>query len=138
MKFDGHTDTYGGNLTARSETLDARGNVMRSSTYTDAAMPSSWQVLERPDSIHPALSYSVAGGPVLTVTATAVTNSFAYDGFARRTVVTDGRGNATLTHYDALGQEEYTENAAGNRTTYGYDALGRRTSETDALTNTMH
>jgi YD repeat-containing protein len=71
------------------------------------------------------------------VTATAVTNTYAYDGFARRISVTGGRGNATFTHYNALGQVQYTEDAAGNRTTFGYDALGRRTSETDALTNTV-
>ena len=56
----------------------------------------------------------------------------------RQTAVTDGRGNTTITAYNALDQVLYTEDAATNRTTYAYDALGRRTEVTDALGNVTH
>jgi hypothetical protein len=57
----GWDGAYGGNLTAQSETLDARGNVTRSSTYTDADALFSRVVVESPASVQPALTCSVAG-----------------------------------------------------------------------------
>ncbi len=78
------TDTYNGAiLTAQSETEDWLENVTISSTYTDAGNVTRWTVTDIPDSNVDAVNKSVAGYPVQTVSATSVTNSFTYDGFAR-------------------------------------------------------
>jgi RHS repeat-associated protein len=124
-------------LTAQTESLDWRGNVTRSTTYTDAGSAAVWTVTETPGSVLPAIQKSVAGRTVSVVSSTAVTNSYTYDGFARQTSDTDGRGNTSVSHYGDLGLVEYTEDAASNRTVYAYDALGRRTAVTDPLTNTV-
>jgi RHS repeat-associated protein len=124
-------------LAAQAETLDWRGNVTRTSTYTDAGAVSVWQVTETPVSVLPGVQKAVAGYPVSVVSYSSVTNSYTYDGFARQTSATDGRDNASVTHYNAFGQADYTEDAAANRTSYAYDAFGRRTAITDPLTNTV-
>lgn len=80
---------------------------------------------------------SKAGSPVTHVSASCVTNTYAYDGFARQAAVTDGRGNTSLTGYNAAGQVEYTEDAASNRTAYTYDELGRQASVSSPLSNTV-
>jgi RHS repeat-associated protein len=125
-------------LTAQSESVDWRGNVTRDSAYSDASSASVWQVTDTPDSVQDIVRFSVAGQTVSNVSATAVGSSHAYDGFARRTALTDGRGNTSITHYNGLGQIEYTEDASSNRTSYAYDAVGRRVVVTDVLSNTVH
>ena len=125
-------------LTAQSMTVDGHCNATLNSTYTDAGAASVWQVAESPFSTQAVIRVSMAGSPVTDISASCVTNTCAYDGFARQTAATDGRGNTSRTAYNALGQVEYTENAASNRTSYAYDALGRRVEVTDALTNTTY
>jgi len=118
--------------------LDRRGNVTRVSSYTDAGAAAVWTVTETPESIQPAIRKTIAGRTVLTVSSTAVTNAYTYDGFGRQVSATDGRGNTSLTVYNDLGQVAYTVDAAGNRTSYAYDGLGRKIAVTDPLTNTTH
>jgi RHS repeat-associated protein len=125
-------------VTSLSESIDVRGNATISATLIDRAARTVTQVTLSPTSVQPAVEATVNGLLASTVSSTAVTNTFAYDGLGRRIAVTDGRGNTTVAAYNALGQVLYTENAAANRTTYGYDFLGRRIIVTDALGNTTH
>jgi RHS repeat-associated protein len=127
-----------GILVSYSETLDVRGNATVSEVFIDRAARTVTQVTLSPTSVQPEIQTAVNGLLTQTVSSTAVTNTYAYDGLARQTAVTDGRGNATITGYTPLGLIAYTEDAATNRTTYDYDFLGRRTSVTDALTNTTY
>ena len=132
------TDTYnGGILTAQTETLDWLGNVTRVSSYTDAGAATVWTVTETPGSVQPEIQKTVAGHTVSMVSSTAVTNTYAYDGFGRRVSATDGRGNTAVTAYNELGQVAYTEDAASNRTSYAYDASGRQNAVTPPLSNTV-
>ncbi|MDD4018133.1 MAG: hypothetical protein PHV28_09320 [Kiritimatiellae bacterium] len=123
-------------LTAQRESVDWRGNVTRASTYTDAGAATVWTVTEMPGSVQPEIQKTVAGHTVSMVSSTAVTNTYAYDGFGRRVSATDGRGNTAVTAYNELGQIAYTEDAASNRTSYAYDASGRQNAVTDPLNNT--
>ncbi len=125
-------------LTAQSLSVDGRGQTTHARAYADPSSAASWQVTDTPASASDAVVRTVAGRTVSAVTATGVGSSYGYDGFARQTSFTDGRGNTSVTHYDALGLADYTEDAASNRTAYGYDAQGRRTLVTDALTNATH
>ena len=132
-------DTYnGGILTAQSESEDWHGNITRSSTYTDAANATTWQVTDTPDSNINAVQKSVAGYPVQTVSATSVTNTFSYDGFARQVTATDGRTNTSFTAYNNLGQVAYVEDAVTNRTSFFYNGLGQRIAISNALGQTSH
>ncbi len=125
-------------LTAQTETLDRHGSVTHVSTYTDAGAAAVWTVTETPGSVQPAIQKTVAGRTVSVVSSTAVTNAYTFDGFGRQVSVTDGRGNTSVTAYNALGQVAYTEDAASNRTSYAYDGFGRQIAITDPLTNTTH
>jgi RHS repeat-associated protein len=125
-------------LTALSQSVDVRGNSTFSAVFTDRASKIVISASLSPTSVQPAVQTHVNGLLTATVSSTAVTNTYAYDGLARQTVVTDGRGNTTVTAYTPLGLVAYTEDAAANRTSYAYDALGRRMTVTDALGNTTH
>jgi YD repeat-containing protein len=125
-------------VTSLSENIDIRGNATVSATLIDRAAKTVIRASLLPTSAQPEFQLTVNGLLTQTVSSTAVTNTYAYDGLARRTAATNGRGNTTVTAYNALGQVLYTENAAANRTTYGYDFLGRRIIVTDALGNTTH
>ncbi|MCK9304429.1 MAG: hypothetical protein M0P27_03420 [Bacteroidales bacterium] len=126
-------DTYnGGVLTAQSESEDWNGNITRSSTYTDAANATTWQVTDTPTSTQDDVRKSIGGYPVQTISTTRVTNTFTYDGFARQVTATDGRTNTTFTAYNDFGQVSYTQSFT-NRMSYFYDDLGRRTAVSNAL-----
>ncbi|MDD2599622.1 MAG: hypothetical protein PHO37_10395 [Kiritimatiellae bacterium] len=131
-------DTYnGGVLTAQSESEDWLGNITRSSTYTDAANATTWQVTDTPISTQNAFQKSIAGYPVQTISTTSVTNTFTYDGFAQQVTATDGRTNTTFTAYNDFGQVSYTQSFT-NRMSYFYDDLGRRTAVSNALGQVSH
>jgi len=83
------------------------------------------------------LTQPKANKSVTDISASCVTNTYAYDGFARRTTATDGRGNTSRTVYNSFGQTEYTEDAASNRTAYAYDGLGRQVAVSSPLSNTV-
>ncbi|MDD2460148.1 MAG: RHS repeat-associated core domain-containing protein [Kiritimatiellia bacterium] len=127
-----------GVLVSQSETLDVRGNATVSETLVDRENRRGTGINALPISVQPEMRVMENGLLLKTVSSTAVTNTFGYDVLGRQTASTDGRGNTTVTAYNAIGQVLYTEDAATNRTTYGYDFLGRRTSVTDALSNTTH
>ena len=124
-------------LTAQSQTVDGHGNATLNSMYTDAGSAGAWQVTESPFSTQAVIRVSTAGVPVTDISASCVTNAFAYDGFTRRTAATDGRGNTSRTSYNSLAQVDYTEDAASNRTAYAYDALGRQVAVSSPLSNTV-
>ena len=107
-------------------------------TYVDRASAATYQVTDTPESSFNAVLCSVAGNAVSNVSVTAVSSSYTYDGFAHQVTATDGRGNTSTTHNNALGQVDYTDDAASNRTCYAYDTLGRQTAVTDALSNIVH
>ncbi|MEI7900704.1 MAG: RHS repeat-associated core domain-containing protein [bacterium] len=130
--------SLGAVLTAQTLNCDWRGLATVSYTCTDASSASVWQGTATPESSQAAVSVSVAGQPVSSVSLTAVTAAYTYDGFGRQTAATDGRGNTTRTAYNALGQVESVEDAASNRTSFTYDGQGRRVTVTDALTNATH
>ena len=125
-------------LTSMSESIDTRGNVTTSATFVDHTARTVNQITLSPMSIQSVIQTTVNGLLVSTVSSTAVTNTYVYDGLFRRIAVTDGRGNTTTTAYNPLGQIAYTEDAASNRTTFGYDSLGRRTEAIDALGNVTY
>ncbi|MDD2230794.1 MAG: hypothetical protein PHY48_15515, partial [Candidatus Cloacimonetes bacterium] len=128
----------GGVLTAQSESEDWLGNITRSSTYTDAANVTTWQVTDTPISTQNAFQKSIAGYPVQEISVTSVTNAFTYDGFARQVTATDGRTNTTTTVYNDLGQVAYIEDAATNRSSFAYNNLGQRTMVSNALGQVSH
>jgi RHS repeat-associated protein len=125
-------------VTSLSESIDVRGNSAFSAVFTDRAAKTVISAALSPASIQPAVQTRVNGLLASVVSVTSVTNTYAYDGLTRQIAATDGRGNTTVTAYNALGQVLYTEDAAANRTSYAYDALGRRIAVTDALGNTTH
>jgi len=85
-----------------------------------------------PDSDTDAVTIARNGLPQSSRSATNLTSTFAYDDLARRTEVTDARGNTTTTSYNSLGQVEWVENEHGDRTTYTYSSTtGRLDSVAD-------
>jgi RHS repeat-associated protein len=132
-------DTYNGAiLTAQSESEDWLGNITRSSTYTDSANATTWQVFDTPTSKQDSIQKSISGYPVQNIFSTAITNSLTYDGYSRQVSATDGRSNTMITAYNDLGQVEYIENAATNRTSFFYNGLGQRTMVSNALGQVSH
>jgi len=123
---------------AVSETEDIRGNV---STTTQAVDPGTGATVSSttvPTSVQPQVQTQRYGQLVESISTTAITNRYAYDGLNRRIATTDGRGNTTTTAYNSLGQVAYTEDAATNRTTYVYDQYGRQIETIDALNQSTH
>ena len=125
-------------LTSLSESIDIGGNATTSATFIDRVTQTANKIILLPTSVQPEMQTMVNGLLLSTVSSTAVTNTFVYDGLARRIATTDGRENTTTTAYNSLGQIAYTEDAASCRTTFVYDTFGRRTEVTDALGNTTH
>jgi RHS repeat-associated protein len=126
-------------LTAQSETFTPAASApLRETTFTDAASATVWTVTETPGCALPALRKTVAGRLTMTVSASGVTNLFAYDALNRQTAAIDGRGNTNSVQYNAVGQISSTADASGATTTYGRDTRGRATAVTDALGNTVH
>ena len=124
-----------GVLTAQTETFNVRGNVTTTGVLIDRDARRMMKATVSPTSIQSAVQTTVNGLLVRTLSSTAVSNTYAYDALGRQTIVTEGRGNTTVTAYSPVGQILFSEDAANNRTTYGYDFFGRRTSVTDALGN---
>ncbi|MDD2230633.1 MAG: hypothetical protein PHY48_14700, partial [Candidatus Cloacimonetes bacterium] len=131
-------DTYnGGTLTAQSEIEDWLGNITRSSTYTDTANVTIWQVTDTPTSTQDSIQKAISGYPVLSISSSAITNSWTYDGYARQVIATDGRTNTTFTVYNDLGQVSYTQSST-NKTYYFCNNLGQRTMVANALYQVDH
>ena len=121
-----------------SESEDIRGNVTTSTQNVD---PGTGHVIVSttvPTSVQPQVQTQRFGLLVESISATAVTNRYAYDALNRRVAVTDGRGNTTTTTYNILGQVAYVEDAATNRTTYVYDAFGRQIAIADTLNQSTY
>ena len=123
-------------LVSLSQSTDIRGNTSISQSLVDRDDRITINLTTIPMSTLPSMQISANGLRTMSISSTAVTNTFAYDALGRQTGETDGRGNTSTTVYTDLGLVDYTEDAANNRTAYGYDFLGRRTSVTDALSNT--
>lgn len=123
---------------SETRATDPRGNVTLAQIAYDPVTLTRTTAVTAPYAEVPALTVETDGLTVLTVSPAAVTNAYAYDALRRRVSATDGRGNTSLTHYDALGRVGWTEDAASNRTAYAYDAAGRRTAVTDPLGNVTH
>jgi RHS repeat-associated protein len=73
------------------------------------------------------------GQPLLSVSASGVTNTFRYDGLGRQIEFVDGRGNRTQKRYSQHGVLTSLEQPSGYQVEYEYDELGRQVSATDSL-----
>jgi len=122
-----------GTLTAESTATDIHGNETVSQRYVDRAAKTVTQVTDTPDSTNDAMTVTVNGLVQSVESKTGVTASYGYDPIGRRTSMTDGRDNTSITAYNDKGQVAYTEDAASNRTSYAYNAAGRRIAITNAL-----
>ena len=117
---------------SRVETTDIHGNVTIQSTAIDRSNKLVTNTTNPPDSDTDAVTIARNGLPQSSRSATNLTSTFAYDDLARRTEVTDARGNTTTTSYNSLGQVEWVENEHGDRTTYTYSSTtGRLDSVAD-------
>ena len=113
--------------------IDVRGNATETWTSFDRASSTRTTWRRVPEAANAALSVAVDGVTVLSVSHSAVTNSFAYDAYRRETVRTDGRGNATTNAYDSLGRLASATDPTGATTSYAYDAAGRLAAVTNAI-----
>ena len=121
-----------------TEAEDIRGNVTTATQTVDPATGTTVSSTTIPTSIQPQLQIQRYGQLVESVSTTAVTNRYAYDGLNRQVAVTDGRGNTSATAYNTFGQVVYEEDAATNRTSYVYDQFGRQVETIDALNQSTH
>ena len=122
-------------LPSRSRSFDVRGNVTENETLVDSSFVTSRQTV--PYATNKPQTISRYGVELQTVSASAVTNSVAYDSLGRQVAQIDGRGNTTRVEYNALGQHSASINALGNRTTYTYDQFGNLASLINPLGNAV-
>ncbi len=116
-------------------TTDIRGNttenwlsVTNSSEITCQRVPYATNIIEFKHRY---------GIPVMDISVSAVTNTYAYDSLGRQIAHTDGRGNTRQKEYNAYGQLLTDIDALGNRTSFAYDQFGNLASVTDPLGNAV-
>ena len=118
---------------SRNISYDVRGNKSEMWTSLDPAASTRMTYSAVPTASNVALTKSVDGVEVLSVSHSAVTNSIVYDAYRRAKIQVDGRGNATTNEYDSLGRLASVTDAAGSTTRYAYDEIGNLAAITNAL-----
>lgn len=125
-----------------AETEDIRGNVTTATQTVDPGTGHAFATTTIPTSVQPQVQTQRFGLLVESISATAVTNRYAYDALNRRVAETDGRGNTTTTTYNGIGQVVTTAQIGSSNpvnpvilssTSYVYDEYGRQVETIDAL-----
>lgn len=128
-----------GILTTETITADIFGQETISQTYIDRTAKTMTRITDVPQTAHDAVSVSINGLLVSSISTSNLTTTYCYDGLGRRVSVTDPRTGTSTTHYNAQGQVDWTRDAANHTTTYTYDpATGRRRAVTNALGQTAY
>lgn len=118
---------------SRNISFDVRGNKSEMWTSLDPAASTRMTYSAVPTASNIALTKSVDGVEILSVSHSAITNSIVYDAYRRAKIQVDGRGNATTNEYDSLGRLASVTDAAGSTTRYAYDEIGNLAAITNAL-----
>lgn len=123
---------------------DCTGRVLTNTSY-GVVMAFQYDALGQATStLYPdgSAAQNVYDGPRLLrqVSRSGVTNSFGYDLVGRRTALTNGLGQVSLTAYDAAGQTTSVADPLSNVTQFAYDTMGRQVQairpDGSATTNT--
>ena len=117
---------------SRNISYDVRGNKSEMWTSLDPVASTRMTYSAVPTASNIALTKSVDGVEILSVSHSAVTNSIVYDAYRRAKIQVDGRGNATTNEYDSLGRLASVTDAAGSTTRYAYDEIGNLAAITNA------
>ncbi len=112
---------FGTDEIAETQSLDVFDNITTVSTVLDPSDPTVIETTEYEATDNEAVQVTRNGLIQSVKDKGQITTTYAYDGLGRQTGITDGLGNETETHYNALGQVDYVEDGADNRTTYEYD-----------------
>ena len=124
-----------------SVSLDILGNSTVSQTTIARDNKTVTQSVSYPDSTNAAVSVSVNGLLVSSVSKTGVAQTYSYDALGRQILVSTSR-NVVSNTFDNLGYLRSSASICGSNsyvTSFGYDpATGRRISVTDALSNTTY
>jgi len=117
-------------------TTDIRGNATENSVEFSASFVTSSQIV--PYATNRPLTISRYGVQLQTVSISAATNAIVCDALGRECVTIDGRGNSTITEYNAEGRISASVDAAGSRTEYGYNQFGELVSVADLIGNRVN
>ncbi|MCP4352178.1 MAG: RHS repeat protein, partial [Desulfobacterales bacterium] len=117
---------------SESAAEDIHGNETVAKTFVNRAAKSTTQATDYPDASNNAVSVSVNGLLVSSLSKTGVETTYNYDALGRRTGTVDPRTGETETHYSDRGEVDYIEDPKGNRIQYTYDPV---TGRKDAYIN---
>ncbi|MCP4105426.1 MAG: hypothetical protein GY749_07805 [Desulfobacteraceae bacterium] len=116
---------------------DIHGNETVAKTFMNRAAKSRTQRTDYPDSSNDAVSVSVNGLLVSSLSKTGVETTYNYDALGRRTGTVDPRTGETVTHYNDRGEADFIEDPKGNRIQYTYDPVtGRKDTYANAMSKT--
>ena len=121
-----------------SEIEDIHGNIAVSTQSIDRNNGIIISTTKMPTSTQAQINIQSYGLSALSISTSAITNQFHYDGLSRQIARTDGRGNTSIAAYNSLGLVAWTEDAATNRTSFIYDKFGRMLESIDTLGNSTH
>ena len=115
---------FGTNEISETARADVYDNETVVSVTLDPNDPLLTETINYPGTNNDAVRVTRNGLPQSSINVGQISTTFGYDGFGRRTSVTDGRGNATTTAFDSAGRVYTVTDAASNTTTYAYYGSG--------------